>query len=309
MTNKTPAKSLRELLLSPGLSFLMEAHDGMSARIAQNAGFEGIWASGLCISTSSGVRDANELSWGGLLGRIHEMSLCTDVPILVDGDSGHGNFNTARIFAKHAKQAGADGVCFEDKEFPKMNSFFGDDQRLAETHDFIAKLAASREAVGDDFVIVARTEGLVAGVGIEESVARAEAYRSAGADAIFIHSREADPGEIAEFAHRWEGRGPLVIAPTTYGDRVPADYFQHLGISAVIWANQSLRVAYRAMAEVTRHLFERQSLVDMPAMVGVDEIFRHYDYEEIGQTEQRLAKAGRRIARQPRRRAEERAAS
>src|SRR5215475_13593653 len=132
--NKTSKKTtrLKSMIESEGVSFLMEAHSGLSAKIAEEAGFEGIWASGLSISASLGVRDSNEASWTQVLEVIEFMSDATRVPILVDGDTGHGNFNNMRRLVCKLEQRGIAGVCIEDKIFPKTNSFInGTAQPLA----------------------------------------------------------------------------------------------------------------------------------------------------------------------------------
>lgn len=94
-----PTDALCQLITSPDLSFLMEAHDGLSAAIARQAGFAGIWASGLSISASLGYRDANEASWTDVVEVVSRMVDASGLPILVDGDSGFGNFNNARLMA------------------------------------------------------------------------------------------------------------------------------------------------------------------------------------------------------------------
>lgn len=286
--NLTARANLKDILQSPEVTFAMEAHDGMSSRIAQDAGFPVLWASGLCVSTAFGVRDANELAWSDMLRQVHNMSLCTDLPILVDGDSGHGNYNSTRLFARNAQAAGAQGVSFEDKRFPKMNSFYGDEHDLVDKREFMVKVAAARESVGNEFCIVARTEALVAGVGMDEALSRAAAYVEAGADAVFIHSRRPEPDEIVEFCRLWENRAPLVLAPTTYGKNLSREFYESLGISLVLWANHSLRAAYRAIQGVTNHLSRHQSLIGIPPMASVSEIFDHYDYSEMDIAEQRL---------------------
>ncbi|MDO5618535.1 isocitrate lyase/phosphoenolpyruvate mutase family protein [Kocuria sp.] len=280
--------SLEGLLKEPDVTYAMEAHDGMSARIAEGAGFPVLWASGLCISTSCGVRDSNEISWSNMLDRVRSISLCTNLPILVDGDSGHGNYNSARVFARHAQESGAQGVCYEDKQFPKMNSFYGDAPDLIETREFMVKIAAAREVVEDDFMIVARTESLIAGAGVDEALERGRAYIAAGANALFIHSRQEEVNEIAEFCRRWDRCAPLVIAPTTYGRDLDPQAFEELGVSMVIWANQSLRAAYKAMEKVACHLSKNRSLVSLPEMIQVQEIFEHYAYPEMDEAERRL---------------------
>ncbi|MQW42816.1 phosphoenolpyruvate phosphomutase, partial [Sinorhizobium meliloti] len=110
----TSSTTLRELILSNDLSFLMEAHDGLSAAIAERAGFRGLWASGLSISSALGYRDANEASWTQVVDVVERMVDATNIPVLVDGDSGFGNFNNARLLAKKLEQRGASGVAIED---------------------------------------------------------------------------------------------------------------------------------------------------------------------------------------------------
>src|SRR3984885_10759213 len=94
----SPSRSakLRQMLQSPELEFLMEAHNGLSARIVREAGFKGIWASGLSISAQFGVRDNNEASWTQVVDVLEFMADASGLPILLDGDTGYGNFNNMR---------------------------------------------------------------------------------------------------------------------------------------------------------------------------------------------------------------------
>src|SRR5690606_11405490 len=172
------------MLQSPRLEFLMEAHNGLSAKIVEEAGFKGIWASGLSISAALGVRDNNEASWTQVLEVLEFMSDATSIPILLDGDTGYGNFNNMRRLVKKLEQRNIAGVCIEDKIFPKTNSFIaGETQPLADIEEFCGKIKAAKDAqLDDDFVVVARVEAFIAGWGLEEALRRAEAYRQAGAD-------------------------------------------------------------------------------------------------------------------------------
>ncbi|WP_280450084.1 isocitrate lyase/phosphoenolpyruvate mutase family protein [Nocardia brasiliensis] len=271
---------LRELLAGPEPSFLMGAHDGLSARIAAEAGFAGIWASGLCMSTALGARDSDEVSWGEMLDLVARVVDAGAIPVLVDADTGYGNFNTARRFAARAERVGAAGMCMEDKVFPKMNSYFGDRHPLAPIGDMCAKIAACRDKVDPGFVLVARTEALIAGAGTAEALRRAEAYRQAGADAIFIHSRRRTIDEIAEFTTEWAARLPLVIAPTTY-HTVRRETFAELGIAAVIWANQSMRASVAAMRQVCRSLLRDGPTVVEPDIASLQEVFGLMGYPEL----------------------------
>lgn len=119
----TPAHQFRKLLLSDQLEFICEAHNGLSAKIVQEAGFKGIWASGLSISAQFGVRDNNEASWTQVLDNLEFMSDATTIPILLDGDTGYGNFNNMQRLVRKLEQRRIAAVCIEDKLFPKTNSF------------------------------------------------------------------------------------------------------------------------------------------------------------------------------------------
>ena len=208
--------ALRRMLLSNRLEFLMEAHNGLSARIVREAGFRGIWASGLSISAQFGVRDNNEASWTQVVDMLEFMADASNLPILLDGDTGYGNFNNVRRLVRKLEQRGIAGVCIEDKQFPKTNSFLnGERQPLADIQEFAGKIAAGKDTQTDpNFSIVARVEALIAGWGMDEALRRAEAYRRDGADAILPHSKLSKPDEIVTFAREWAGRLPLVIVPT-----------------------------------------------------------------------------------------------
>jgi phosphoenolpyruvate phosphomutase len=283
----TRSAKLRQMLLSPELEFILEAHNGLSARIVREAGFKGIWASGLSISAQLGVRDNNEASWTQVVDVLEFMADASDLPILLDGDTGYGNFNNMRRLVRKLEQRGIAGVCIEDKVFPKTNSFLnGERQPLADIAEFAGKIAAGKDTQTDpNFSIVARVEALIAGWGMDEALKRAEAYRLAGADAILIHSKLSKPDEILAFTREWAGRGPLVIVPTKYYS-TPTDVFRRAGISLCIWANHMVRAATSAMQSVAREIYENQSLVNVEDRVAsVDEIFRLQDAQEYSEAE------------------------
>jgi phosphoenolpyruvate phosphomutase len=283
---------LRQELFSPALSFLVEAHNGLSAKIAQEAGFRALWASGLTMSASLGLRDSNEASWTQVLEILEYMADAVDIPILVDGDTGYGNFNSVRRLVRKLGERGIAGVCLEDKLFPKTNSFVGERQPLADIDEFCGRIKAGKDSQTDeDFVLVARVEALISGRGMDEALERAEAYRAAGADAILIHSKLPTATEILAFAERWGHRSPLVIVPTTY-HATPTDHFRRAGISAVIWANQMLRASISAMQDTARLLHEDQSLSAIEGRVAsVKDIFRLTGNAELEAAERRYLPA------------------
>lgn len=287
--------ALRQQIFAPELSFLMEAHNGLSAKLAEEAGFRGVWASGLAISASLGLRDSNEASWTQVLEILEYMVDATDLPILVDGDTGHGNFNNVRRFVRKLGERGIGGVCIEDKLFPKANSFIGEAQPLADIEEFCGRLKAGKDSqTDDDFVLVARTEALISGWPMEEALRRAEAYQAAGADAILIHSKKANADEVFEFSRHWGDRTPLVIVPTTYHS-TPTDLFRQAGISTVIWANHLLRASITAMRETARRIHDDQGLQEVEGRVaGIKDVFRLVGNDELEAAEARYLPAQQR---------------
>lgn len=290
------ASQLRALIQSDELEFIMEAHNGLSAKIVEEAGFKGIWGSGLCISAQYGVRDNNEASWTQVLDNLEFMSDATSIPILLDGDTGYGNFNNARRLVRKLEQIEVGGVCIEDKLFPKTNSFIGGEQQpLADTEEFCGKLKAMKDAQSDDdFVVVARVEAFIAGWGLSEALRRAELYRQAGADAILMHSKVSTSAEIDSFMAEWGDRHPVVIVPTKYYS-TPTDHFRDIGVSLSIWANHNLRSCITTMQRTTETIFKDQSLHGVESKVAsVAEVFRLQGATELKEAEKRyLPTAGK----------------
>ena len=283
------SKQLRELLISPGLEFICEAHNGISAKIVEEAKFKGIWASGLTISASLGVRDSNEASWTQILEVLEFMSDITRIPILLDGDTGYGNFNNMRRLVLKLEQRRIAGVCIEDKVFPKTNSFIDSEkQPLAKIDEFCGKIKAGKDTQrDDDFSIIARVEAFIAGWGLKEALNRAEAYRKAGADAILIHSKKNNPSDIEAFMKEWGNRHPVVIVPTKYYS-TPTSRFREIKISLIIWANHLMRAAINAMQETAHEIQSTETLVNAEERIApVGEIFRLQGAKELQNAEKR----------------------
>lgn len=280
---------LKKLLHSPDLEFLMEAHHGLSAKIVEEVGFKGIWASSLSISAGFGVRDNNEASWTQVLEVLEFMSDATTIPILLDGDTGYGNFNNARRLVIKLEQRNIAGVCIEDKLFPKTNSFINAEaQPLADIDEFCGKIKAMKDTqFDDDFIVVARVESLIAGWGLQETLRRAEAYRRSGADAVLIHSHRRDVSEIEAFMQEWDKRLPVVIVPTKYY-ATPTQRFIDLGISVAIWANHNMRASIDAMKKITRQIYHESSIANAESRIStVEEVFRLQKADELLEAEKK----------------------
>jgi len=283
---QTRSARFRALLASGKTSFLMEAHNGLSARIVEDEQFDGIWASGLTISTALGVRDANEASWTQVLEVVELMADATSLPIMLDGDTGFGNFNNARRLVRKLCQRDIAAVCLEDKIFPKTNSLIDGAHALADVREFAGKIKACKDSqIDPDFSIVARVEALIANRGMTEALDRAASYADAGADAILIHSKKPDADEILTFAKLWQNRAPLVIVPTTY-HTTPTEAFEAAGIGMVIWANHNLRAAMAVMRETCRHLRQHRSLAGIePRVAALKDLWALLDYDELAAAE------------------------
>ena len=279
----------RRLLDSDELEFLLEAHNGITAKIGEEAGFKGLWAGGLCMSAQYGVRDSNEASWTQVLEMLEFMADATRIPILLDGDTGYGNFNNVRRLVRKLEQRGIAAVCIEDKLYPKTNSFIdGNKQQLADIDEFCSRIKAGKDAQADDeFAIITRIEAFIAGWGLSEALKRAEAYHAAGADGILIHSALSTPAEVLAFKREWADRSPVVIVPTKYY-ATPTDVLREAGFSIAIWANHLLRSAITAMQECAVTLAREQNLRPIEDRIAsVKEIFRLQGAPELQDAEER----------------------
>ena len=290
--------ALKRLVSRSEIAFLMEAHSALSARIVEEAGFEGIWGSGLTISAAFGVRDNNELSWSQVVDHVAFMAEATSIPLLLDGDTGYGNFNNMRRLVRKLEQVGVAGVTIEDKLFPKTNSFLRSElQPLADIEEFCGKIKAGKDSQTDgDFVLIARVEALIAGWGLAEAIKRAEAYHRAGADAILIHSRQSSPAEVFAFLDEWSNRAPVVLVPTKYW-RTPTEDFRARQVSMVIWANHLLRASISAMQSTAAKVRASESLIDVePNVAPLHDVFRLQGDEELQEAEKRYLPATRGVS-------------
>lgn len=279
----------KQMIKSAQIEFIMEAHDGLSAKIVQEAGFKGIWASGLSMSAAMGVRDNNEASWTQVLEVLEFMSDVTQIPILVDADTGYGNFNNVRRLVTKLEQRNVAAMCIEDKLFPKTNSFInGEEQELANIEEFCGKIKAAKDTQADpDFCVVARVEALIAGLGQDEALRRAEAYYKAGADAILIHSKISSADQILDFMKAWKSACPIVIVPTMYY-KTPTKVLEDAGVSLIIWANHMLRSSIKAMQNTAKQIFNDRSLIDVESeIVSVKEVFRLQNADELKEAEKK----------------------
>ncbi|MCR1162391.1 phosphoenolpyruvate mutase [Paenarthrobacter sp. UW852] len=259
------AKRLRENLCLARPLRILEAHSPLAALLAEEAAdrgseFDGFWSSSLSDSTLQGMPDMEILSVSERIDTVRPILAVTDKPLIMDGDTGGHNHHFAHIVRK-MERAGVAAVIVEDKTGVKRNSLLGTHvpQQLADPEEFGAKIRQGKRAQRDSaFMIIARLEGLVLDSPMRDVLERADSYVEAGADAIMIHSRAADSGQVVAFAKDFRGKHPdvpLVCVPTTYGD-TPLSELEAAGFSVVIYANHMLRASAKAMKEVAKAILE-----------------------------------------------------
>jgi len=239
----------RAILSKQGLVEAMAAHSPLSAMLAAEAGFDAIWASGFELSALFGVPDVSIVSMTQHLDMTRAMAERSRIPVVADIDTGFGNaINVLHAVAQY-ERAGAAAVVMEDKSFPKVTSLIaGGRQEMVRIEEFQGKIEAARSARTDkDFVIVARTEALIAGLGQDEALKRARAYEAAGADMILVHSRQRTPEEIEAFVKAWDGSAPIALVPTAYPQMTVARVKALNKVGLLIWGNHAIRASVAAM--------------------------------------------------------------
>ena len=268
-TPQARLKSLRRLITAKPIVRIMESHCGLTGLIIEHTKvevgneireFDGMWASSLTDSTSKGKPDIEAVD---LTTRLHDLNDSLEVttkPVIYDGDTG-GKTEHFVFTVRTLERLGVSAVIIEDKVGLKQNSLFGTD--AVQTQDtiegFCSKIQAGKEAqVTRDFMIIARSESLIAGKPVEDALERCHAYVAAGADGIMIHSKNKDGQDIKEFCQRFrevDNHTPIVAVPTTYGQFTEAELAEW-GINIVIYANHMLRSAYPAMVKCAERILE-----------------------------------------------------
>ena len=263
------------------------AFDVMSAKLAEMNDFDAVWASGFGISSTRALPDAGILTMTELLDAVTFMAEACNIPVIADCDTGYGGPNNVAHLVKKFENAGISGICIEDKTFPKENSLFKDGkQEMIAKKDFVAKLVAAKNAKRNrEFVIIGRTEALIADLGVEEALERATAYEKAGADIIFVHSRKKDPDEIFEFYKRWKGKAPIMAVPTAF-PTVTLDELKSRGVGMVVFAHQTTLAAFAAISDVVKQMSKIKSLDDLETkLASMDDLFKLQGMHKIREHE------------------------
>lgn len=275
------AKKFLERIQSPSILKMPGAHDGMTARIAKQVGFEALYLSGAAYTASRGLPDLGIVYSDEVARRAKDLINAAQLPVLVDIDTGYGGvLNVART-AREMAEAKVAAVQIEDQELPKKCGHLNG-KKLVSTEEMMQKIKAIKQ-VAPSLVVIARTDAK--GVyGIEETVNRAKKYIEAGADGIFPEALTTEE----EFKYvSSEVKAPLLANMTEFG-KTPyftADQFQAWGYSMVIYPVSSLRAAAKAVENLFKEILDKGTQADcLDAMQTRKELYetiRYYDYEAL----------------------------
>ena len=289
------ATKLRKLMQRPGIVRTVGAHDALSAKLIERAGFDAIWASGFGISASlKCIPDGSFLTMTEQLDATRNMVEAANIPVIADCDTGFGNALNVMRMVQDYEKAGIAGICIEDNVFPKRCSFYAGSRRdLVSADEHAGKVRAAKSAQSSsDFLVIARTEALIAGWGRDEALKRAEAYADAGADAVLIHSKSPTFDELRAVSQQWSGRVPLVVVPTIFG-AVTAEELERHNFKIVIFANQVIRTAIKAMRD-TLDVLKKEGRAEAVGdrMVALQEVYDLVGVTQMEEDERRFLPVG-----------------
>lgn len=275
------ADTFRQLMRDEPILKIPGTHDGMAARVAKQVGFQALYLSGAAYTASRGFPDLGIVYSEEVAERARDIVRATNLPLIVDIDTGFGGvLNVARA-AKEMVEAKVAAVQIEDQQLPKKCGHLNG-KTLVSTEEMVQKIRVIKE-VAPSLVVVARTDAK--GVeGIEAAIKRAKQYVAAGADAIFPEALTTE----AEFRQVSEAIDAPLLANMTEFGRTPyftADQFAAWGYRMVIYPVTSLRVAAKAYERVFTDIYEKgtqkDALDDMQTRQELYEAIRYYDYEAL----------------------------
>jgi 2,3-dimethylmalate lyase len=249
MKASTGPKRIRQLLSQPGIIRSLGAHDVFTALLVEQAGFETVFIGGFGTSASMlGLPDLNFLTMTEMADAVRRMAARVSIPVIADGDTGHGDLHQVQRTIAMFEAAGAAGILLEDQVNPKRCGHFADKQVIPTT-EMVLKIRAAVAAKSDpDFLIFARTDARQMN-GLDDAIERVNRCCDAGADIAFIEAPEsvAELEEIPKRVHH-----PLFVNMLSGGVTpiLPGHELEQLGYKIVVCPIESLLVCARAMREL-----------------------------------------------------------
>ncbi|MCC2670407.1 MAG: prpB [Armatimonadetes bacterium] len=252
----TSARRLRELLLQPGLIPSLAPHDVFTALIMEQVGLPLLFAGGFGVAASTlGLPDLNFPTLTEMAEAVRRMTGRLTVPLIADGDTGHGDLIHVQRTVREFERAGAAGMLLEDQAAPKRCGHF-EGKALVSPEEMVLRLRAALDARSDpDFVIIARTDARAV-EGLDAAIARMQRYRETGADVAFIEAPESAE-ELARIPR--EIPGPHLANMLTGGKTpiLPLPELEALGYKIAVAPIESLSVTARAVQLLARDWLEQ----------------------------------------------------
>jgi 2-methylisocitrate lyase-like PEP mutase family enzyme len=239
-------RSLKDLLRQGRLIAAPGVYDPLSAKLADQQGFEALYMSGFAtVAAHLGLPDAGLATYSDMVGRLQVIAGAVSAPLIADGDTGFGGLLNVERTVLGYEAAGAAAIQLEDQEFPKKCGHTPDRRviPLADAARKIEVAAASRRS--KDFLIVARTDARTAH-GLDEALRRAEAFAQAGADVLFLEALESE-AEMERVGKAFDL--PLLINVVEGGRTpvLPAERLLALGFRLAIFPVTGLLAAAAAL--------------------------------------------------------------
>src|SRR5437016_1199226 len=244
-----PTRRLRELLAAPGIIRSLCAHDVFTALLVERAGFETVFIGGFGTSASMlGLPDLNFLTMTEMAEAVRRMAARVSIPVIADGDTGHGDLHNVQRTIEAFESAGAGGILLEDQLMPKRCGHFADKQVIP-SEEMVLKIKAAVRARSDpDFLIFARTDARQMN-GLDDAIDRVNRCCDAGADIAFIEAPQS-VAELEEIPRRV--KHPLFVNMLSGGVTpiLPVKDLEQMGYRIVVCPIESLLVCARAMREL-----------------------------------------------------------
>jgi 2-methylisocitrate lyase-like PEP mutase family enzyme len=266
-----PTRRLRELLAAPGIICSLGAHDVFTALIVQQAGFETVFIGGFGTSASMlGLPDLNFLTMTEMADAVRRMAARVSIPVIADGDTGHGDLHHVQRTVAAFEQAGAAGILIEDQVAPKRCGHF-EGKQVIPADEMVRKLKVALRARQDpDFVLVARTDAREV-LGLPEAIERANRYGDAGADVVFIEAPHSE-AELEQIPRAV--RYPLLVNMLTGGKTpiLPVPRLGELGYKIAVCPIESLLVTAHAMQRLVAALKQTGRVDQVDEMVSFGQV-------------------------------------
>ncbi|WP_068675022.1 methylisocitrate lyase [Oceanobacillus sp. Castelsardo] len=275
------ANQFKKLINKESILQIPGAHDAMAALVAKNAGFSALYLSGAAYTASRGLPDLGIITSTEIAERARDLVRATNLPVLVDIDTGFGGVLNAARTAREMVEANVAAVQIEDQQLPKKCGHLNGKQ-LVSTEEMVQKIRAMKE-VAPSLVVIARTDARAV-EGLDAVMERSQAYIKAGADGIFPEALQSDE-EFRLVARNIDV--PLLANMTEFGKTpyITAEEFESMGYSMVIYPVTSLRVAAKAYERIFTLIKEqgtqKQGISDMQTRKELYETISLYDFEEL----------------------------